>query len=378
MAEPTFFEHLGVYSDLVQYTARTRGRKTEPRSPELRQRICDLLQVDDFISEPRDFRVESTWTNDGLRCEEVSWPVGYGPRTHSWVLRPDDSKKLPAIVALHGHDGVKWYGKEKIADGPVPPSDSIRELRAQLYEGNAYANALAKEGFVVLAHDVFLWGSRRFRFESMPESIHEQVEIWANSKSGSNPDTERRYNFAAFQHEHLVAKYCTVIGTSIPALVNYEDRIAASYLQSRPDVDPIRIGSIGLSGGGCRAALLAATCDYIAASVIVGMMSTYEHLLDRHVTLHTWMFFPPGLASFADWPDLAATCAPTPLLVQYDRDDELFPLEGMKKADQEIRARYARSGHPESYQGRFYPGRHKFDRAMQADAFAWLKDKLCT
>jgi hypothetical protein len=51
-------------------------------------------------------------------------------------------------------------------------------------------------------------------------------------------------------------------------------------------------------------------------------------------------------------------------------------MEGMEEADREIREQYVRSGQSEAYQGLFYPGLHKFDRPMQADAFAWLKEKL--
>jgi hypothetical protein len=122
------------------------------------------------------------------------------------------------------HDGVKWYGKEKIADSPDPIATAVSRLREELYEGRAFANALASEGFVVLAYDVFLWGSRRFPLESMP--------------------------------------------------------------------------------------------------------------------------------------------------------DQLFTLKGMEEADSKIRSHYRHSGEPELYQSRFYPGLHKVDRAMQADAFAWLKQEL--
>lgn len=43
-----------------------------------------------------------------------------------------------------------------------------------------------------------------------------------------------------------------------------------------------------------------------------------------------------GLATIADWPDLVASRAPSPLLVQYDRDDQLFPLQGMQSAHARI------------------------------------------
>jgi hypothetical protein len=100
------------------------------------------------------------------------------------------------------------------------------------------------------------------------------------------------------------------------------------------------------------------------------MMSTYTDLLDHNVASHTWMFFPAGWARYGDWPDLAACRAPSPLLVQYDLDDDLFTVEGMRAAH------YAGAGHPEQYTGEFYPGPHKFDLPMQTAAFAWLKQHL--
>ena len=98
-----------------------------------------------------------------------------------------------------------------------------------------------------------------------------------------------------------------------------------NYLLSRSDVRTDRVGCLGLSGGGNRAALLNATHDQIAATVIIGLMTTYEGLLDHNLS-HTWMLFPFGWARYGDWPDLAACRAPSPLLVQYDLEDELFTL----------------------------------------------------
>ena len=132
------------------------------------------------------------------------------------------------------------------------------------------------------------------------------------------------------------------------------------------------LGCIGLSGGGCRAALLQATSARVGAAGIVGMMSTHAALLDRHVANHTWMFFPPGLYPRGDWPDLAGSRAPSPMLVQYLLDDALFPVAGMGAAHRRLTERYERAGSPRSYLGEFYPGPHRFDVAMQESAFTRL------
>ncbi|HEY8456134.1 MAG TPA: acyl-CoA thioester hydrolase/BAAT C-terminal domain-containing protein [Actinopolymorphaceae bacterium] len=379
-------EHLGVYSDLVDAARRhlaagppgvqatsEPGTAAEP-GPALRQAIRDVLGFTALPAVPTDVRTERTWSGDGVDGEEVSWSVGYGPRTYAWVLKPSGVEgPLPAVVALHSHDGVKRYGKEKIADGPDEPADAVVRLREQSYGGRAFANALARMGFLVVAHDVFLWSSRRFPLETMPDRIRRLGALSA-AATGDGPD--EAYEAAARLHEDLVAKYCALLGTTLAGVVAYEDRAAVAYLRSRPDVAGDRVGCVGLSGGGCRVALLQATSDEVGAAVIVGMMSTHAALLDRLVDGHTWMFFPSGLARVCDWPDLAASRAPAPLLVQYDRDDQLFTLEGMQAAHELLVRRYQEAGAPDAYRGEFYDGPHKFDVAMQESAFAWLQTHL--
>jgi dienelactone hydrolase len=369
------YAHLGVYSDWVD-AAKRQAELYPLASPgeATRQRIRDMLGFANPTSITETARVEATWVRDGLAGEEITWSVGYGPQTRSWVLKPIGANRpLPGVLALHGHDGVKFFGKEKIADGRAASPAAVGKIRQDLYEGRALANELARQGFVVLAHDVFLWGSRRFPFAVMPKSIHRLVENWRKSrkKSAPEPTEAELYEIAACHHEHLVAKYCTLLGTTLAGVVNFEDRVAARYLHSRPDVSG-PVGCVGLSGGGCRAALLQATCDEMGAAVIVGMMSTHPELLDHQVECHTWMFFPPGLARFADWPDVAACRAPSPLLVQYDRHDQLFNIEGMEAAHQRIAFHYRQMGRADAYSGEFFDGPHRFDAAMQAEAFSWL------
>jgi hypothetical protein len=81
------------------------------------------------------------------------------------------------------------------------------------------------------------------------------------------------------------------------------------------------------------------------------MKDRYEHLLDRHVEPHTWMFFPPGLARLCDWPDLAASRAPAPLLIQYNRADHLFTTEGMEGSHRRITGHYRITNDPEAHRG---------------------------
>lgn len=339
-------------------------------------RICDVLGSCDRVEMPLEVTTEFTWACDGLECEEVSWWVGYGPRTQGWILkRADVTDPMPAVLALHDHGSFKSLGKEKIADGPHPIPEYVVAYREQCYGGRAYANALAAEGFVVLIHDVFTWGSRCFPLETLPawlRSTRMTGEKWVNELA---PDDVSEYNYLTELHENWLERYCAVLGTTFAGMVCREDRIALNYLRMRPDVLSDRIGCMGLSGGGNRACFLQATYDGLSAAVVVAMMSTYEELLIRSMD-HSWLMFPHGWARHGDWPDIAACRAPSPLLVQYDMDDPLFTIQGMRDADKRLGSHYESVGHPEAYEGQFYPGPHKFDLEMQEAAFKWLKDWL--
>jgi hypothetical protein len=73
---------------------------------------------------------------------------------------------------------------------------------------------------------------------------------------------------------------------------------------------------------------------------------------------------------------LAASAAPSPLLVQFLLDDELFTADGMRNADLRLAAAYALANAPEAYTGEFYPGKHRFDVPMQEAQLAWLQSRL--
>ena len=345
-----------------------------------------LIGMPEAIGAPGDARVERVWERDGILGEEISWSVGYGPRTTAWLLRPSAARgPLPGVLALHSHDDVKAFGKEKIADGPDELSATHLAAVRRTYGDRAFANALALQGFTVLVPDVFLWGSRRFEREAIESALASASQFaWLKPFLGEDQrrarqqglSDEERYERMAVLHEDVIERECRVLGTSLAGVVAYEDSLALHYLRSRADVCQGDIGVIGCSGGGARAALLGATSPDIALVAVICMMSSYREMVEQHVASHTWLLFPPGLAPAYDWPDLVLTRAPGPLLVQYARSDELFPLSGMMAAHEAIAARYGSLGRPEAYVGQFFEGGHRFDRPMQEAAFAQLASFL--
>ncbi|TYB55046.1 acetylesterase [Nonomuraea sp. PA05] len=385
-----------MFSELAGIAAAQLGLYPVLPGPELRAAARQAIGVLDLAA--AGVRVERTWTDGDLYGEELSWSVGFGPRTRAYLLKPRDADgPLPGVVALHCHAGMKYAGKEKIADGPEGPSPEVRRLRDDIYGGRAFANALARRGFVVLAHDVFVWGSRRFPLETAegppgealrgdaPDAPLSQADAPLSrtgaslsqadaplSRTGASLSQADRYDLAARAHEHVVAKHCAVLGTSFAGVVAGEDLAAAAYLRSRPDVGAV--GCAGLSGGGLRAALLGAFDPDVRAVVVAAMASSYRDMLGGHVERHTWMLWPPGLPRLGDYPDLMAARAPEPLMVQYAMRDELFPEAGMRRAHALIAERYRDA--PGAYEAVFADVPHSFDVPMQERAFDWLAAHL--
>ena len=50
----------------------------------------------------------------------------------------------------------------------------------------------------------------------------------------------------------------------------------------------------------------------------------------------------------------------------------MFTLPEMERADRILTEVYSKAGAPDRYHANFYDGPHKFDLAMQKDAFAWF------
>ena len=306
---------------------------------------------------------------DGLSIEHMLWQLPYGPPTEALVLKPSGvTGKLPGVVGLHDHGGNKYFGLRKITRMSKDPHPAMLRHQEQYYGGMAWANELARRGYVVLVHDTFTFGSRRMRLGDLPESIrHNLVE--------ANPEAEdeiQRYNQFASNHEHIIAKSLFSAGMTWPGVFVFDDQRAVDYLASRPDVDPTRIGCGGLSGGGLRTVMLSGADERIRCSCCVGMMTTWrEYLLNKSFT-HTWMCYVPELPRDLDYPEILGLTAPNPALVLNNRQDALFTIPEMERADRILTEVYKKAGFPDHYRASFYDGPHKFDREMQKEAFEWF------
>jgi dienelactone hydrolase len=333
-----------------------------------RQRVMDRLAIPDIGGLPKVI-VKNKYEYDGLHVEELSWQLPYGRATEAILLKPLHAKeKLPGILAFHDHGGNKYFGKRKITKTSDQQHPLMVEHQHEYYEGAAWANEIAKRGYVVLVADAFTFASRRVMMQDVPEHLRKGL----TDENPEDPKNIAAYNKWAAEHEHTMAKSLFSAGTTWPGVFFAEDQKALDILCSRDDVDAGRIGCGGLSGGGIRTDFMGGLDPRIKCSVTVGFMTTWKDFVLNKSFTHTWMAYVPLLPNELDFPEILGLRTPLPTLVMNDEEDGLYTLPEMKRADKILNDVYTKANARDRYQCSFYPGIHKFDKKMQQEAFNWF------
>ena len=333
-----------------------------------RKKLLDRMAIPNIGTAPK-VTVKKQYTYDGLHIEELSWQLPYGRATDAILLKPANATgRLPAILAFHDHGGNKYFGTRKITKTSDQQHALMVEHQRDYYSSRAWANEIAKRGYVVLVPDAFTFGTRRVMIQDVPEHMRNGL----SDKDPENPNNIKAYNDWAGQHEHIMSKSLFCGGTTWPSVFFAEDQKALDILCTRADVDTSNVGCCGLSGGGLRTVFMGGLEQRIKCAVCVGFMSTWNDFLLNKSYTHTWMTYVPIAPNELDFPEIYGLRVPLPTMVLNDSDDFLYTLPEMKKADNILAEVFKKANASDRYKCSYYPGPHKFDAEMQSEAFAWF------
>ncbi|MBK9169400.1 MAG: hypothetical protein IPM24_18320 [Bryobacterales bacterium] len=318
--------------------------------------------------------LEHAEERDGFRVETVRITATGQYDIPARVLVPRGGGQHPGLLVHHCHSGRYVWGHEKVLSHPSDPPD-LMEFRQRAY-GRPYAEELARRGYVVVVIDAFYFGERRLRVEDLdpaaaPPVFRERLKA-LGALTRDTPEFRQAVNPLCGEFEHLTAKTIFTAGATWPGMHVWDDRRALDYLASRPEVDPARLGCLGLSIGGLRTAHLIAADPRLRVACVAGWMTVFHEQLRRHLRNHTWMIYVPGLTQDMDLPDAAALHAPGALLVQQCSRDALYPIEAMRAATDKLTRIYQAAHLPERFRGTFYDVPHSFTPEMQDEAFEWI------
>jgi dienelactone hydrolase len=355
-----------VQSDFPLSFLNSRFKNVKRWKKTARGKLLDLLHYAPPRSDHAPQVVEKVDKGDYIR-EKIYFNTTAAIRVPAYLLIPKQTgKRLPAIVALHDHGGFYLWGKEKLVETENEPH-ILKNWRKTYYGDKSIASVLVSLGYVVLVIDMFYWGERRMLLDDDPPD-------WRERPPSISPERINAFNQRASQNEQLVGRTIFSAGFTWAGLMFWDDIRSVDYLLTRPEVDPDRIGCVGLSVGGLRSCHLAALDDRIKAAVVVGWMASFPAQLQRHIrnTIgHTKVV--PGLYRYLDYPDVATLAMPAALLVINGKKDGLFEPGGVATCFEKLAKCYKKAGIPERVKTLLYDAPHEFNSEMQAETWAWLK-----
>ena len=306
----------------------------------LRAKIAALLGGLPWERCPLNAHVIETVDLPSYRRESVLLDTREGLTAFGYFLTPLPTSDAPkaAILCLHGHG----YGADAISgigeNGDLLPDDSPKL-------GDHYALQCVQHGYPTFALEQISFGRRADK-----------------SARDSYPGTSScsRDSMAALMLSE------TMIGWRV-----WDAMRAIDYMEMRPEVDPHRIGIMGLSGGGTTSLFASCIDTRIAATVISGYYDTFadsilamDHCVDNYV---------PGLLDVTEMPDLAGLIAPRPFFAEGGLRDPIYPVEGLRKAIDRAKLIFDGFGVPDHFGYEIFEGSHQFHGV---NAFEFLSAQL--
>lgn len=290
------------------------------------EKFCELLG--DFpnpvAAEPEViFSVE----DNGLIRERVIFDTEESMSLPCIVLRPADMKadgRHAAILCSHGHGE---FGKEPVAGNRTTP-----DLAANIAKHNYnYGEIMARAGYMTLSPDLRVFGERA---------------------DGGDPYPGRDKCNVHFLRGAMFGVYTLMLNI-------WDMKCCVDYLQTRPEVNPERIGMMGLSQGGTMTTFATAAEPRIKCADIIGYLNPFRKFaINRANWCGSQMV--PNLYRYFDTHDIAGLIAPRPLLVEMGVYDTCFFIEDQLESFEALKTIYRAAGAEEHLWHDIHPGEHAF------------------
>jgi len=151
---------------------------------------------------------------------------------------------------------------------------------------------------------------------------------------------------------------------------------ALDYLQSRPEVDPERIGATGISGGGAATGWISAADERIRASAPVsGMADLGYYVGEDGVDGHCDCMFLYNNARW-NWTVIPALVCPRPLLFVNSDADPIFPMSANERVINRLERLYARFGAGDRVDAVVSVGGHAYRTDIRRAVFEFFNRHL--
>lgn len=236
---------------------------------------------------------------------------------------------FPAVLYNHSHGGGYKIGKLELLQG--------REYLAD----PPYAEVFAELGMVALCIDAWVFGER----SHTPENDMFKEMLWK--------------------------------GQVLWGMMVYDSIRALDYLLTRPEVDPARVATLGISMGSTMAWWLAALDERIQVTVDICCLTDFDALIRRRgLSLHGLFYYVPGLLKHFSTAQINELIAPRPHLGLAGVRDPLTPPEGLDVIDSHLQRVYESLGVPENWRLLRYDVGHQETPDARREIIRFLRERL--
>jgi len=209
---------------------------------------------------------------------------------------------------------------------------------------------LAQNGMAVLCFDPIGQGERKQLLDA---------------KTGSRP----RYRATT---EHMVEGVAPILlGRNLATYMIWDGMRGIDYLQSRPDIDPKRIGCTGNSGGGNLTSFLMALDPRISCAAPGCFITTTQIKNERPGPGDAEQNIHGQIAGGLDHPDFLLMRAPRPALICAATRD-FVPIEGTWRAFRQAKRFYGRLGYAERIDLIETDAKHGFSLMLREGVARWF------
>lgn len=297
--------------------------------PERHRQLLEMLGLQPLPERtPLNATITGQVDGDGFHVENVHFQSRPGLYVTGNLYVPDNvDKKLPAILYVCGHGGVKKAG---ISYGN----------KVHYQHHGAW---FARNGYVCLTIDTLQLGE----IEGIHHGTYSHDRWWWVSR-GYTPAGVEAWNCSR----------------------------ALDYLTSRPEVDAERLGVTGRSGGGAYSWWLTTTDPRVKVAVpVAGITDLDDHVVVGCVEGHCDCMYMLNTYRW-DYYDVAALVAPRPLLISNTDRDGIFPLSGVVSTYTRTAKIYDLLGKRNDIALQITAGPHKDTQELRIHAFRWFNHYL--
>jgi len=300
---------------------------------------------------PLDIQIEREQKFSDCTGFIISYYLERNERARSILLKPKDAQdtheiKLPAILAIHQHNGEFHLGKAE------PASWDINGKIPQLNPMYAYGRDLVKRGYVVLCPDLLCFEERY------------------DPHFGNARDTN-----AGASHEIFEFTKRIQYGSSLQAKYLHDMKTAIDVICSLEYVDTSNLGVIGHSLGGQTSLYTTWYDTRIKAGVSSCGFGTLETIINNKIN-HNKAMYIPGFSAYADVDDILCDIAPRAFAFTSGIKDEIFPIDGVRKIEEKAKKRYAGLDVQDKLLTHIFNDGHSFDNEAKHKVYDFLDREL--